>query len=97
MIEIEGEDDWFDLVGDQASWKHLFHTLKEQGHITPLETSLGPSTGDICKYHSGARGHSLECCEEFRREIASLTGKRVGKKRGRATKRELPTVRPTRP
>uniref|UniRef100_A0A2N9F491 Uncharacterized protein n=1 Tax=Fagus sylvatica TaxID=28930 RepID=A0A2N9F491_FAGSY len=75
MIEIEGEDDWFDLVGDQASWKHLFHTLKEQGHITPLETSLGPSTGDICEYHSGARGHSLECCEEFRREIASLTEK----------------------
>uniref|UniRef100_A0A2N9H3N3 Retrotransposon gag domain-containing protein n=1 Tax=Fagus sylvatica TaxID=28930 RepID=A0A2N9H3N3_FAGSY len=76
MIEIKGENNWFDLAGDEASsWKHLFHTLKEQGHITPLEAPPGPSTGDICEYHSGARGHSLECCEEFRREIASLTEK----------------------
>uniref|UniRef100_A0A2N9F484 Retrotransposon gag domain-containing protein n=1 Tax=Fagus sylvatica TaxID=28930 RepID=A0A2N9F484_FAGSY len=74
--DLEGENNWFDLAGDEASsWKHLFHTLKEQGHITPLEAPPGPSTGDICEYHSGARGHSLECCEEFRREIASLTEK----------------------
>uniref|UniRef100_A0A2N9FW93 Reverse transcriptase domain-containing protein n=1 Tax=Fagus sylvatica TaxID=28930 RepID=A0A2N9FW93_FAGSY len=73
MVEIEEEDDRFNLIGDQASWKHLFHTLKEQGHITPLEAPPGPSTGDTCEYHSGARGHSLECCKEFKDEITSLT------------------------
>ncbi len=72
MVEVEEEDDQLDLAVDQASWKHLFHTLKEQGHITPLEAPPGPSTGDICEYHSRARGHSLECCKEFRKEIASL-------------------------
>jgi hypothetical protein len=75
MIEIEEVDDRFGLTSDQASWKHLFHTLKEQGHITPLEAPPRPSTGDICEYHSRARGHSLECCEEFKKEIASLMGK----------------------
>ena len=79
MIEIEEVDDQFDLAGDQASWKRLFHTLKEQGHIAPLEAPPRPSTGDVCEYHSGARGHSLECCEEFKKEIASLMEKRVGK------------------
>jgi hypothetical protein len=45
-----------------------------------LEAPPGPSTGDACEYHSGARRHSLECCEEFKKEIASLTEKRlVGK------------------
>ena len=73
MVEIEEEDDRFNLIGDQASWKHLFHTLKEQGHITPLEAPPGPSTGDTCEYHSRAWGHSLECCKEFKDEIASLT------------------------
>jgi hypothetical protein len=75
MIEIEEEDDRFDPANDPTSWKHLFHTLKEQGHITSLEAPPGPSTGDTCEYHSGARGHSLECCKEFRKEIASLTKK----------------------
>uniref|UniRef100_A0A2N9IQN1 Reverse transcriptase domain-containing protein n=1 Tax=Fagus sylvatica TaxID=28930 RepID=A0A2N9IQN1_FAGSY len=80
MIEIEEVDDRFDLASDQASWKRLFHTLKEQGHITPLEAPPGPSTGDVCEYHSGARGHSLEYCEEFRKEIANLTEKGLVKK-----------------
>uniref|UniRef100_A0A2N9I6E0 Retrotransposon gag domain-containing protein n=1 Tax=Fagus sylvatica TaxID=28930 RepID=A0A2N9I6E0_FAGSY len=75
MVEIKEEDDQFNLASDRASWKCLFHTLKEQGHITPLEAPPGPSTGDTCKYHSGARGHSLECCKEFKDEIASLTEK----------------------
>ena len=54
MIEIEEMDGQLDLADNQASWKRLFHTLKEQGHITPLEAPLGPSTGDACEYHSGA-------------------------------------------
>ena len=54
MVEVEEEDDRFDLAGDQDSWKRLFHTLKEQGHITLLEAPPWPSTGDICEYHSRA-------------------------------------------
>jgi hypothetical protein len=72
MVEVEGEGDGFDLASGQASWKHLFHTLNEQGYLTPLEAPAGPSKGDICEYHSGAQGHSLECCEEFKKEVASL-------------------------
>jgi hypothetical protein len=75
MVEVDEEDDRFELADGQASWKRLFHTLKKRGYITPLEAPLGPSTGDACEYHSGAWGHDLECCEEFRREIASLTEK----------------------
>uniref|UniRef100_A0A2N9FD55 Retrotransposon gag domain-containing protein n=1 Tax=Fagus sylvatica TaxID=28930 RepID=A0A2N9FD55_FAGSY len=40
----------------------------------------GPSTGDACEYHSGARGHSLECCEEFKKEVANLAEKGLVKK-----------------
>uniref|UniRef100_A0A2N9EQZ3 Uncharacterized protein n=1 Tax=Fagus sylvatica TaxID=28930 RepID=A0A2N9EQZ3_FAGSY len=62
MVEIEegGEE--------RISWRRLFYTLEKQRHITPLEAPPGPSTGDACEYHSGARGHSLECCEEFKKE-----------------------------
>ena len=49
--------------------------MKEQGHITPLEAPPRPSTGDICEYHSRARGHGLEYCKEFRKEITRLTEK----------------------
>ena len=84
MIEIEEVDDRFNLAGDQASWKRLFHALKEQGHITPLEAPPGPSTGDVCEYHSGSRGHSLECCEEFRKEITDL------KEKGLVRREEIP-------
>jgi hypothetical protein len=80
MVEVEEEDDQFDLVNDQNSWKRLFHTLKEQGHITLLEAPPGPSIGDTCEYHSGARRHSLECCKEFKDEIASLTERGLIKK-----------------
>uniref|UniRef100_A0A2N9H4C7 RNase H type-1 domain-containing protein n=1 Tax=Fagus sylvatica TaxID=28930 RepID=A0A2N9H4C7_FAGSY len=48
------------------------YTLEKQKHITPLDAPPGPSTGDACEYHSGARGHSLECCEEFKKKITNL-------------------------
>jgi hypothetical protein len=80
MIEIEEADSRLDLDSGQISWKRLFRTLKEQGHITPLEAPPGPSTGDACEYHSGARGHSLECCEEFKKEITNLTEKGLVKR-----------------
>uniref|UniRef100_A0A2N9GD11 RNase H type-1 domain-containing protein n=1 Tax=Fagus sylvatica TaxID=28930 RepID=A0A2N9GD11_FAGSY len=74
MVEIEegGEE--------RISWRRLFYTLEKQRHITPLEAPPGPSTGDACEYHSGARGHSLECCEEFKKEVANLMEKGLVKK-----------------
>uniref|UniRef100_A0A2N9HQG1 RNase H type-1 domain-containing protein n=1 Tax=Fagus sylvatica TaxID=28930 RepID=A0A2N9HQG1_FAGSY len=71
---------WSNLAGDRILWRRLFHTLEKQGHITPLEAPPGPSTGDACEYHSGARGHSLECCEEFKKEITNLTEKGLVKR-----------------
>ncbi len=50
-------------------------------HITPLEAPSGPSTEDACEYHSGARGHSLECYEEFKKEVTSLTEKGLVKRK----------------
>uniref|UniRef100_A0A2N9EM86 Reverse transcriptase n=1 Tax=Fagus sylvatica TaxID=28930 RepID=A0A2N9EM86_FAGSY len=69
MVEIEegGEE--------RISWRRLFYTLEKQRHITPLEAPPGPSTGDACEYHSGARGHSLECCEEFKKKVTDLMEK----------------------
>uniref|UniRef100_A0A2N9HTI7 Uncharacterized protein n=1 Tax=Fagus sylvatica TaxID=28930 RepID=A0A2N9HTI7_FAGSY len=69
MVEIEegGEE--------RISWRCLFYTLEKQRHITPLEAPPGPSTGDACEYHSGARGHSLECCEEFKKKVTDLMEK----------------------
>jgi hypothetical protein len=86
MVEIEegGEE--------RILWRHLFYTLKEQRHITPLEAPPGPSTGDACEYHSGARGHSLECCEEFKKEVTNLIGKGLGKERGDTIRRRLPVI-----
>uniref|UniRef100_A0A2N9H9A6 Uncharacterized protein n=1 Tax=Fagus sylvatica TaxID=28930 RepID=A0A2N9H9A6_FAGSY len=74
---------------ERISWRRLFYTLEKQRHITPLEAPPGPSTGDACEYHSGARGHSLECCEEFKKEVANLTGKGVGKERGDTIWKEI--------
>ena len=54
MVEIEEEGVRIDLAGDRILWRRLFYTLKEQGHITPLEAPSGPSTGDACEYHSRA-------------------------------------------
>jgi hypothetical protein len=81
MVEIEegGEE--------RILWRRLFYTLEKQRHITPLEAPPGPSTGDACEYHSGARGHSLECCEEFKKKITDLMEK------GLVGKEEIPSGR----
>uniref|UniRef100_A0A2N9FA28 RNase H type-1 domain-containing protein n=1 Tax=Fagus sylvatica TaxID=28930 RepID=A0A2N9FA28_FAGSY len=75
MVEIEegGEE--------RIAWRRLFYTLEKQRHITPLEAPPGPSTGDACEYHSGARGHSLECCEEFKKKSHRSDGERASGER----------------
>uniref|UniRef100_A0A2N9H3P4 Reverse transcriptase domain-containing protein n=1 Tax=Fagus sylvatica TaxID=28930 RepID=A0A2N9H3P4_FAGSY len=55
MVEIEEGNE------ERIAWRRLFYTLEKKRHITPLDAPPGPSTGDACEYHSGARGHSLEC------------------------------------
>uniref|UniRef100_A0A2N9FKS6 Integrase catalytic domain-containing protein n=1 Tax=Fagus sylvatica TaxID=28930 RepID=A0A2N9FKS6_FAGSY len=57
---------------ESIAWRRLFYTLEKQKHITPLDAPPGPSTGDSCEYHSGARGHSLDCCEEFKKKVTDL-------------------------
>jgi hypothetical protein len=66
MVEIE------EIGEERIAWRRLFYTLEKQRHITPLDAPPGPSTGDACEYHSGARGHSLECCEEFKKKVTDL-------------------------
>uniref|UniRef100_A0A2N9G9Y6 Retrotransposon gag domain-containing protein n=1 Tax=Fagus sylvatica TaxID=28930 RepID=A0A2N9G9Y6_FAGSY len=66
MVEIEEGNE------ESIAWRRLFYTLEKQKHITPLDAPPGPSTGDSCEYHSGARGHSLDCCEEFKKKEINL-------------------------
>uniref|UniRef100_A0A2N9EWM1 Reverse transcriptase domain-containing protein n=1 Tax=Fagus sylvatica TaxID=28930 RepID=A0A2N9EWM1_FAGSY len=66
MVEIEEGNE------ERIAWRRLFYTLEKKRHITPLDAPPGPSTGDACEYHSGARGHSLECCEEFKKKVTNL-------------------------
>uniref|UniRef100_A0A2N9F2R3 Uncharacterized protein n=1 Tax=Fagus sylvatica TaxID=28930 RepID=A0A2N9F2R3_FAGSY len=66
MVEIEEGNE------ERIAWRRLFYTLEKKRHITPLDAPPGPSTGDACEYHSGARGHSLECCEEFKKKVTDL-------------------------
>jgi hypothetical protein len=66
MVEVEEGNE------ESIAWRHLFYTLEKQKHITPLDAPPGPSTGDSCEYHSGARGHSLDCCEEFKKKVTDL-------------------------
>uniref|UniRef100_A0A2N9EQE2 Uncharacterized protein n=1 Tax=Fagus sylvatica TaxID=28930 RepID=A0A2N9EQE2_FAGSY len=61
MVEIEEGNE------ESIAWRRLFYTLEKQKHITPLDAPPGPSTGDSCEYHSGARGHSCR----HRRKISS--------------------------
>uniref|UniRef100_A0A2N9J865 Uncharacterized protein n=1 Tax=Fagus sylvatica TaxID=28930 RepID=A0A2N9J865_FAGSY len=75
MVEIEEGNE------ERILWRRLFYTLEKKRHITPLEAPPGPSTGDACEYHSGARGHSLECCEEFKKKSHQSDGERAGGER----------------
>jgi hypothetical protein len=58
MVEVEEGNE------ESIAWRRLFYTLEKQKHITPLDAPPGPSTG--------ARGHSLDCCEEFKKKVTNL-------------------------
>uniref|UniRef100_A0A2N9FIZ8 Retrotransposon gag domain-containing protein n=1 Tax=Fagus sylvatica TaxID=28930 RepID=A0A2N9FIZ8_FAGSY len=82
MVEIEEGNE------ESIAWRRLFYTLEKQKHITPLDAPPGPSTGDSCEYHSGARGHSLDCCEEFKKKVTDLMEKWDSGERRNTIKRE---------
>ena len=69
MVEIKERGE------ERITWRRLFYTLEKQRHITPLDAPPGPSIGNACEYHSGARGHSLEYCEEFKKKVIDLMEK----------------------
>uniref|UniRef100_A0A2N9HAY6 Uncharacterized protein n=1 Tax=Fagus sylvatica TaxID=28930 RepID=A0A2N9HAY6_FAGSY len=85
MVEIEEGNE------ERIAWRRLFYTLEKKRHITPLDAPPGPSTGDACEYHSGARGHSLECCEEFKKKITNLM------ENGLVGREEIPSERSRQP
>uniref|UniRef100_A0A2N9F6C7 Integrase catalytic domain-containing protein n=1 Tax=Fagus sylvatica TaxID=28930 RepID=A0A2N9F6C7_FAGSY len=88
MVEIEEGNE------ESIAWRRLFYTLEKQKHITPLDAPPGPSTGDACEYHSKssrARGHSLECCEEFKKKITNLM------ENGLVGREEIPSERSHQP
>jgi hypothetical protein len=85
MVEVEEGNE------ESIAWRRLFYTLEKQKHITPLDAPPGPSTGDSCEYHSGARGHSLECCEEFKKKITNLM------ENGLVGREEIPSERSRQP
>jgi hypothetical protein len=85
MVEIEEGNE------ERIAWRRLFYTLEKRRHITPLDAPPGPSTGDACEYHSGARGHSLDCCEEFKKKVTDLM------ENGIVGREEIPSKRSRQP
>uniref|UniRef100_A0A2N9IAQ7 Uncharacterized protein n=1 Tax=Fagus sylvatica TaxID=28930 RepID=A0A2N9IAQ7_FAGSY len=71
-IVLVEEDDRIDLNTVQIPWKRLFYALRRQGYLDPLGVHGGEPSEDGCEYHSGAKGHSLDSCEEFKKEVTSL-------------------------
>jgi hypothetical protein len=85
MVEVEEGNE------ESIAWRRLFYTLEKKRHIIPLEAPPGPSAGDACEYHSGARGHSLDCCEEFKKKVTDLM------ENGLVGREEIPSERSRQP
>ena len=66
------EDDCPDLEDLHGYLDSLFVALVDLGYICPKELKEQGSRGETCKYHLGARGHSLGDCDEFNKEVQSL-------------------------
>ena len=69
---MRGEDDRPNPENLHRYLDSLFVGVVDLGYICPKELKEQGSTGKTCKYHLGARGHSLEDCVEFNKEIQSL-------------------------
>lgn len=75
------EDNHIDLIAIQVPWKKLFYALKAQGYLSPIEAYYEESSEGMCEYHSNAHGHSLEDCEDFKEEVASLVERGIIRKK----------------
>ena len=73
-------------------WEPLFHELRRQGLLTLPEAPEGSAEVDICKYHSGARGHNLQSCKEFKEEVASLIVRGLVRKRREQSEGDYMTI-----
>ena len=69
---MRGEDDRPNPENLHRYLDSLFVGVVDLGYIRPKELKEQGSTGKTCKYHLGARGHLLEDCVEFNKEIQSL-------------------------
>jgi hypothetical protein len=80
VIEAEKSDE-VGIASMDIPWKPLFHELKRQGLLTLPEVSKESAEEDTCEYHSGARGHNLRGCKEFKEEVASLMARGLIRRR----------------
>ena len=69
---VKREDDRPDLEDLHGHMGNLFGALVDLGYICLKALKEQGSTGQTCKYQSGARGHPLGDCDKFNKEIQSL-------------------------
>ena len=74
---IREEDDRPDPEDLHGYLDNLFVALVDLGYIRPKELKEQGSTSETCKYHSGARGHSLRDYDEFNKEVQSLINRGI--------------------
>lgn len=63
----------------------LFQSLMSVGYISPKEPNGQGNSDETCRYHLGAKGHSIRGCEEFKDELQRLIDHgliRKGKSKG---------------
>ena len=71
VIETKKGDE-VGVTSMEIPWEPLFHKLRRQNLLTLPEKPKRSAEVDICKYHSGARGHNLQGCKEFKKEAADF-------------------------
>ena len=74
---IREEDDRPDPEDLHGYLDNLFVALVDLGYIRLKELKEQGNTGETCKYHSGAWGHSLGDCDDFNKELQNLIDRRI--------------------
>ena len=75
----------------EASIPHLEGTRTYH----PSRSTTRAINGNTCEYHSRALGHGLECCKEFRDEIANLTERGLIRREEERTEGSRPLYDPS--
>ncbi len=76
----------------EIPWEPLFHELRRQGLLTLPEAPKGSTEIETCKYHSGAQGHDLQSCEEFKKEAANLIMRGLIRRRRKQSEGDCMTI-----